>query len=213
MVPDFLLKSSYSKIKKILAVLGTALVSVSPMYAMLPSRIPNYYSDEMLNYRRSFSRFKENSIFESYSKYDLIENFISNDELDGDKLKMSTIQKSYNMMKYYITTERAFGNRIFISRNEYIELPLCDKRLVSKNTVSELIRYISYYPYNGTFLSICEIFHLTLECLLRAGAERLKGLGNMNFNFEDFKEDETNMTFTTFKKCMVKRLERLLETM
>lgn len=189
---------SNSNIKKYVSTFVTCAVLINPIYAMNTNtfRVNDDYH-EATNYKMVFLDFKDNSVFNLFSKNDLIKHNISNILFEEDKLTIDMIQKSYNMLRYYNAMELAF----------YDVLP------ISKDIVSELIRYISNYPYNGKFWSVCEIFQLTLECLIRAERRYIINLDNKYFNIEDFKEEGTIITFTKFKEYMIDRLKELSESM
>lgn len=188
---------SKSNVKRYFSILGTCAILTNSIYSMNTLRCSYSYYNISSNYTLKFLYFLDNSAFNLFSKNDLVKGNILNRLFEENKLDTNMLQKSYNMLRYYKDMELAIRDRLF----------------VSKDIVSELIRYISNYPYDGTFWSVCEIFQLTVECLVRTGREYLIGLNNMHFNFENFKENGTTMTFTRFKECMIARLERLLETM
>lgn len=192
---NFLSKALNIKIRRVLAICGIGLISINPTYAMTPFYDINSYYKITPNYHQQFFNFKENSIFNLYTKYDIIRKIISCSEFDEDALEISTIQKSYNTMRYYMDRELII----------YFNL------VVSKDIVSELIRYISDYPYDGTFWSVCEILHLTMECLMCTNKGCVNGLKSINF--EDFSESKTTITFRRFKECMIDRLKKLISYM
>lgn len=184
---------SNSGVRRCVSILGTCVSLINPMYAMNTF----HNNSSTYSYRIKFFNFVNNSAFNTFSRVDLMENNISNCSFEEDKLNINMLQKSYNMLRYYCDVEGALDNMLF----------------VSEDVVSDLIKYISNYEYDGTFLSICEIFQLTLECLIRVNREDLTGFNNMDFHFENFKENKTTITFTKFKECMISRLEKLLENM
>lgn len=188
---------SNSNVKICFSIVGICAILTNSVYSMNTFHINDNYYRITRNYKLKFLDFLDNSAFNLFSKNDLVIGNILNELFEENKLDTDMLQKSYNMLRYYSDMELATKDRFFIS----------------KDIVSELIKYINNYSHDGTFWSVCEIFQLTVECLVRTGRERLIGLNNMHFNFENFKENETTMTFTKFKKCMIERLERLLETM
>lgn len=190
-----------SNIKKCIIVLCLGATLVNPMYAMSSFYCSNNHYKIVSNYSARFLNFKGNSIFSMFTKDDITthKKRCNTKEIifKENSIDFNTLKISYNLMKYYVDGEHALNNVTYIQ----------------KNIITELISYISNYAYDGTFWSVCEIFHLTLECLIRTNKERMVGINDMHFNFEKFKENDDIITFKKFKECMVARLKNLLESM
>lgn len=114
-------------------------------------------------------------------------------QFDEDDIYIHLISSSYNQFKYYVDEFKAT-----LQKN------------ITSNEINSLINYIRHYKFDGTFKSITEILHLTVECVLCKTFGKIVDFKDLGFDIAKFKRDIISMTFEEFKQCMIDRLQRLL---
>lgn len=139
-----------------------------------------------------FLEFRKESVFNRYTVCNFTDTKMF--YFKDDEIYIHLISKSYNLFK------------CCVEENSYLQL----QKIITRDTIENLIQYIHNYKFDNTFKSITEILHLTVECIINRYTHKIVDFSKIGFDFARFKSDPLTITFENFKKCMIARLQELL---